>query len=111
MGRRTPQGPPPDPKQLELAQRDGDLERRSRDLAERYRRADDADKEALHGELLKALEQQFDVRLERHRVEAEMIERRLAELRRYLDERAAHRDQIIERRLGELTGAAEPLDW
>jgi hypothetical protein len=87
------------------------LEERVREFAERYRQAaTDTDKTAAAAELRAVLVRQWEVRMERRRLELAELERRLAEQRERLEQRAARRDEMIQRQFDRLTGEGD-WDW
>ena len=87
------------------------LEREIRELAQRIRRADDADRAELRAELDARLSEAFDRKQEASRREAEEMAQRLEELRGRLAEREAARAEVIARRKRELLGEQDALDW
>lgn len=92
----------------QLAER---LELRTKELAERARGVDGEDREKFVGELREVLAQHFELReWFRHR-EVERLERELAEMREALEHRHENREGIIEKRLRQLLGKGDDLDW
>lgn len=79
-------------------------------LARRYRQAAEEDRPAIKEELRNHLERAFDAAESARREQIAEIEHRLARLKTVLAQREEHRDQIIERRLLELTDG-DPLAW
>lgn len=57
------------------------------------------------------LERAFAARLTMQRAELEVLEDEVTELRQLLEQRESKRDEIIERRFRELTGADAYLEW
>ena len=93
-------------------------ERESRRLARQVRRADGAERERLTQELRETLERTFDLKQQVRREQAEALgedaerlREELAQVEEELRERAAARDEIIERRQQELLGEGDTLDW
>jgi hypothetical protein len=88
------------------------LERRSHELGERVRHAEDAkEREDLRLKLTEVLEELFDIRENRREKEAEEIERELKRIRAMLEKRQGNRAKIIKRRIADLTGEGEALEW
>lgn len=105
-----------DPVLYELTVENVKLDRASRDLARRYRRAheagDDNQVRAIRGEMAAVLEQHFDVRQKMRQHELQVIEQRLQTMRKSLAERLESRDQLIAQRLEQLTGESrERIEW
>ncbi len=74
-----------------------------RKLAQAYREApNDAAKGEIKTQLRAALGEAFDRRAERRRGELAQFEKRIGEMRSTLESRQARRDEIIDRRLGEI---------
>jgi hypothetical protein len=82
-----------------------DLEVETLRLAERIRATDDpAERARLLRSLREKLEASFDLKQDIRAEEIAQAEAQIEELRRLLRERGARKDQIIERRIEELTG-------
>ncbi len=102
---------PKDPEVRERETQNARLEAASRELADAYRKAGGEEKEAIRGKLRETLAQLFEVReWFRHR-ELERLQREIDQMRRVLEERQANRERILEKRLSELIGEGDPLDW
>lgn len=86
------------------------LERKTRDLVERYREAPEEERTALRNQLREQLVKLFGLREKQRRRQIERMARKLEDLQRALEERAAQRDEIVARRLEELLGE-DPLGW
>jgi hypothetical protein len=97
-----------DPEGFKLLQGDMDMERQSRELAEKYRAAEGPKKEDLRGQLKVLASKHFEVRQGRREHEVKRLEEQLDRLRSSVKDRAARRDDLIRRRLQELMG--EPQD-
>jgi len=74
-------------------------------------KANNAEIEQKEAELYKILEAQYQVKLEHQKREFEEMSRELAELERALEKREALKDQIIRRRILEITGDEDVMDW
>ena len=53
----------------------------------------------------------FDLKMKQQEMEAARIERELMKIRRLIEKRRENREQIIERKMRELTGRGDELDW
>ena len=84
-------------------------------LARQYREATKAgDKDRIkeiRTQIADQVEEHFEVRQKMGEVKLERLERRLAEARKRLEKRAATRDDLIEKRIGELTGDQPKPTW
>lgn len=87
------------------------LEAEAQRLAKSYRKAAGDDERAkIRGELQGKLETLFDLREQERARQIERIETDLGKLKKALEDRQAHRADIISRRLGELTDG-DALKW
>ena len=89
------------------------MEAESQALAARIRALpeDSPEREALTAELRQKLEEIFSMKEENRRRETEQLEKELSKLRDQLQKREQSREQIIDRRLKELIGERQALDW
>lgn len=87
------------------------LERESRDLARRARRAEGAERNRLESELRTHLEEIFARKLELREQRIATLEEKLTDERDKLQRRRAARSEMIERRLRTLMGEDDILDW
>lgn len=87
------------------------LEKKSHELARNIRRAGDGETADLNEELEDLVNQIFDLKLEARQERISKISDDLESLRVQVQERSASRDQIIRRRLSELRGEQDTLDW
>lgn len=88
------------------------LEVKAVELARQVRGAEDVHQtEGVRGELEKVLEDLFDLREAQQRQEVEEMERRLREMKERLESRKANRATIVERRIAQLLGETDDLDW
>ena len=89
------------------------MELESQVLAARIRTLpeDSPEREGLTSELREKLAEIFSMKEENRRRETEQLEKELSELRDQLQKREANRDAIIDRRLDELLGRRQPMDW
>lgn len=100
------------PEEYERMMKMHKLERESMELAEKMRKAESGtDKGAIKDKLKTVLGELFDLREANRTHEVEMLEKRLKELKETMEKRKQNRDQIIERRLGELMGKEDSMNW
>lgn len=114
FGGGPPGGPPMDPEMAKRMEEMARLDRDSQELGGKLRKLPPESKEdraEILGKLKEAVSKLFDLREQMRAREVEMIQRRLAELTKMLDKRKAGRDQIIEKRIRQLSGEADELDW
>jgi len=108
-------GPGPmDPESQKLHMAAQELDRASIDLAAKLRGVPkDAkdDRAAVISKLKETVVQLFDLRERIRAREVEMIKRRLEELTQMLEKRKSNRDAIIEKRVKQLSGESDDLDW
>lgn len=94
-----------DPELLELQRSDARLDRLSRELGQSLRRnLDDKAKAETSKKLREVVEQHFNVRQERRRLELRRVEAELEKLRQAIQNREEQRERIIEGRIRELFG-------
>jgi len=109
-----PQGPPMDPEMAKRMEEMGRLDRESQELGAKLRRipADNKDERTIVlGKLGETVSKLFDLREQMRAREVEMLKRRLEELTKMLEKRKSSRDQIIEKRIKQLSGEVDELDW
>ncbi|MCH8123103.1 MAG: hypothetical protein IH853_08280 [Bacteroidetes bacterium] len=87
------------------------LERKSRELARKIRHAEDSEKAELNEELEALVNQIFELKLETHQERIRKISADLDQLREQVQDRIASREQVIQRRLSQLRGERDALDW
>ncbi|MBI4616264.1 MAG: hypothetical protein HY720_21805 [Planctomycetes bacterium] len=104
--------PGDDPEAREHMKRQEELERRAKEIAEAFRRADGAEqREELRGKLRETLGAIFEMREQMRRRELERLQHEIEEMRQALERRRENREAIIEKRLREMTGEGDDLDW
>ncbi len=87
-------------------------ERRAMELARQLRQTPDAEeREHLRDELRDQLSRAFDERREQQLAEIEKLERQLDSLRELDAVRQERKDEIVERRMRQLLGEPDVLDW
>lgn len=98
-------------KRMEQSQLVGYGEMHTRALGILYQHSAQNEKPGLKTKLQRKLEELFDLKEEERRLEVKMLEHQLQELKTYFETRKNNKAQIINRRLQELTGMGEYLDW
>ena len=88
-----------------------ELERESRELARRAREAEGTGRSELEDELRQKLEEIFDAKMELRRERIERFEERLRAERESYQRRDDARESMIERRLRDLMGEDDALEW
>lgn len=117
MGRgpegRGPMGPPVDDRELrELSEKDRQLEAESMELAERLRRGgEDLDRNAVKEKLAGLVREHFTVRQARRKRELTLMQERLNDLKASIESRDQKAEELIQRRLGELSGEGADLSF
>ena len=76
-----------------------------------YQHASQDNKQNLKNKIRPMLEMLFDLKEKQRVMEVKMLEKELAQLKESLVVRKKNKDDIILRRLSELTGTDEYLDW
>ena len=100
-----------DPDMFAIMQKDHDLERQTFELAQRFRGAPKAEKEKLKGELSEVVKKHFDIRQDRRTLQMKRVEDDLKRLKDQIEARTKARDEIISRRVTELTGDENDLGF
>lgn len=107
-------GPPMDPETLRLHGEIKELEMQTHGLGMKLRSLPAESKEdraELQSKLKESVTKLFDLREQARVKEVESLKKRLEELTLMLEKRKANRDQIIERRIRQLSGELDELDW
>jgi len=100
-----------DPEMYALITQDQELERGSLELAQLYRVAAEDAKEAIQRELHEVVSEHFKVRQQRRELELERLEEQLTRLKKQINVRNENADRIVQKRIGELTGQRDPLEF
>lgn len=101
-----------DPEMYELVTKDMELERRSHEMARRARlTSKEEDRERAREQLLKLAREHFEVRQQRRELHLERLEQEIKHLRESHEKRAKMQDEVIERRVNELLGKRDDLDF
>ena len=99
---------------MKIQRQAAELERASMDLSHKLRSipADNKDEQSkLTVKLQDTVTQLFDLREQARAREVEMLKKRLEELTQMLEKRKANRDAIISKRVKQLSGESDELDW
>lgn len=101
-----------DPERYEQKVKQNSLERRGRQLAEKYRDStDEKIKANIKKELSSVLNQLFDLREKDREMEIKHLTEKLNQLKSVLAERKKKKQEIVERRLQEMLGEIDVLLW
>ncbi len=95
----------------ELDKTDRELERKTKELASRYRHAPADQRAIIRTQLAELVARHFEVRQSLRVLQIKQLEEQLLDLRTSLEHRKAARDDIIQRRISELTDRAGRLDF
>jgi hypothetical protein len=101
-----------DPEVAKLLMEEQEAAKESQDLVRELRDTDDeAKRKDVSEKLRDSLNQQFDAQQKRRAHEVSKIEERLAKLKDTMKKREAAKEQIVGRRLDELSGVMDELGW
>lgn len=101
-----------DPEMFELMQQEQELDRRTHQLADEFRRLGETDaREKIRAELTEVTGQQFDARQKRRELELRRMTEQLERLKASISSRAEHRQEIVERRVSQLLGEEDELGF
>ncbi len=100
-----------DPEMFKLSMEDLDMERRTRELAIQYRRAPQRQRTAIKEELEQVVDKHFEVRQQRRRLELKQLEEELQRLRGTIERRNKARVELVGKRISQLLGEDENLDF
>ena len=100
-----------DPELFKLEKADIELERETFELSNEYRRAPKNKRDEMKKQLDELVDNHFEVRQQRRKLHIKRLEEELQRMREAIDNREELRDQIIGRRVSELTGERFDLDF
>jgi len=100
-----------DPEMYELLVEDNELDNRARQLAAQYRRAPIAGRTAIKKEIEQLLGQHFEIRQQRRVLELKRLEEELERLRSAIELRNKARSELVGKRITQLLGEQEGLDF
>lgn len=96
----------------DMAEEYNQLMGKESELVERFQQADGSDeKESVKEELQSVLGQLFEIREKARAREIERLTKQLQRLTERLGKRQEKRDEIVQRRLAQLLGIGDDLDW
>ena len=101
-------------KEKEMLQRERkifELEVATRSLSAKYNSDKSADKSKLKSQLTTTISELFDLKELNRKSQVQELERELAKLKKELDVRSKNKTEIIRRRVQELLGEDDFLDW
>jgi len=98
-------------KRMEQSQQVGHWEMHTKALGFLYQHSVQNKKPEIKAKLQTKLDRLFDLKEEERKLEVKMLEHQLQELKTYFEARKNNKAQIINRRLNELIGMGEYLDW
>ena len=102
---------PLEKKRFEQSQKIDQIEMHTEALGFLHQNAKPNEKQKIKTQLRSELEQLFDLKEKERRLEVEMLEFELQELKTSLDARKKNKNEIINRRLNELIGMGDYLEW
>lgn len=100
-----------DPEMFAIMQKDHDLDRQALDVAQRMKGAPKTEREKLKTELTEVVRKHFEARQERRTLQMKRVEDDLKRLKDQIEARSKARDEIISRRVTELTGDESDLGF
>ena len=100
-----------DPEMFKLMQADSEMTREAMQMAGQFHRAPKEQRDKIKDQIGKLLAKHFDVRQKRREMEIKRMEERLKKLRESIAKRNESRDLIVGKRLGELIGEKDDLDF
>ncbi len=101
-----------DPETMKRIKKIQAIEKECKKLAMQYRKAKtDEEKQKIKKELEAAVSKLFDLRILIQQKGVERLEKRLQELKDLLAKRVQAREEVIDRRLDQLTGETKHLEW
>jgi len=100
-----------DPEMYELLVKDNEMDGRAMQLAVQYRRAPIVGRAAIKKELEQLLGQHFEIRQQRRVLELKRLEEELERLRNAIELRNKAREELVRKRMTQLLGEQEGLDF
>ncbi|MEJ2495152.1 MAG: hypothetical protein P8Y79_12575 [Ignavibacteriaceae bacterium] len=102
---------PKEKERMENERKIEEMEVQTEALGIRYEYASSNEKQKIVSDLKAVLNKLFDMKEKARSLEVEMLERELTQLKESLKVRKQSKDEIINRRLNELIGKGDYLDW
>ncbi len=100
-----------DPDMRQVLFRNMRAEMKLRRMGEEYKGAEGARKDELKKGIETALSEQFDAKLQAHETRLKKMREEIVRLESRIDKRRKLKDQILKKRLGELSGDVEAWEW
>lgn len=106
---------PPDPRVIELTNRYNQLEQEVMQLAQQFRQTaaeeEEEQRARLQQRIVEITEQQFQIKHEVRQMEVDRLQQQLTQLQEQLQRREERKEEIVSRRVAELTVQDDPLRW
>ena len=100
-----------DPEMFEFFKRDNELNHECRALSMRFRRATGSQREEIKEKITTAVNKHFEVRQERRTHELQRLEKELDRLRSSIERRNEIRESIVGKRISQLLGEQDELEF
>jgi hypothetical protein len=100
-----------DPEMFKALKEEAELERQTLELSRQFRQAPKDRREELKKEIEVTVGKHFEVRQQRRLLEVKRLESEVQRLRDSIESRNKVRAEIIKRRIGELTGEGDELQF
>jgi hypothetical protein len=100
-----------DPEMYKLLMSDDELDGQALQISEQLRRAPSDEREKLRAALKDVVIKHFEVRQKRRELALQRMEDEIKRLRDAIQARNEAREDIVNKRITELTGVANPLDF
>jgi hypothetical protein len=101
-----------DPEKFELVSAIDELEKSSKEIAEKYRQGKDTEnKEAVKEQLAESLDKLFEMKIQLEELEQKRQEKELAKKKERTEKRKSQKKEIIQLRLDDLLGKNDLLKW
>ena len=100
-----------DPEMYQLLVSDDELDRQALEMAEQVRRAKPEEREKLKATLKDIVGKHFEVRQQRRELQLKRMEEEIQRLRDAIKTRNDAREDVVNKRITELTGDVNPLDF
>ena len=97
--------------EFERAIKELEVERKTEEMAQTFERATPEERKKLLAELKDMLDQAFEMRQKAMKTEVEHLEREMRRLKTMVEKREQNKALIIDRRIQQLTGEMDYLEW
>ncbi|MFA3783555.1 hypothetical protein ABRY23_10875 [Melioribacteraceae bacterium 4301-Me] len=98
-------------KDNELPSKEIALNIKAEALAIKYKSANPSNKQAIRNQLRATLSELFELKEKNRKEEVAKLEKKLADLRKSLELRNSHKDEIINRKIEEMLGESKYYNW